>query len=379
MEKRLMVMLLILYLIGMVIGDGSYPCEKVPAIYIFGDSTFDVGTNTFLKNSSSKADFKFYGIDFPHSKPTGRFCNGYNTADQLAMLLGFQQSPFPYLYLVKHSEIFQSEILKGVNFASGGSGLLKLTGKGPYKEVVSMHEQVQQFKRVYKHISKYLNGSSSGADSRINKSIFLISVGSNDIFEFFVNATGSGANFTEVVPQFMSNLMDTYKSHLQNLINLGARKLGIVSVAPIGCVPIVRGTFGGNCSDGLNAIAELFYSSVQEMLTKLRTDCSDLKYSIGNTYNITNLIMLQDPSPLGLEDVKTACCGNETLNPLTFPPTPIGVPCSPSASVCEDRDTFLFWDQYHPTEYASYIAALSFFTAGPQFVSPTNFSILAQF
>ncbi|MED6150299.1 hypothetical protein PIB30_071068 [Stylosanthes scabra] len=369
--------MLILYL-AMVIADGGYSNGKVPAIYIFGDSTFDVGTNNFLSNSTSRADFKFYGIDFPHSKATGRFCNGYNTADQLAILLGFKESPLPYLYLENHTEIFQSEILKGVNFASGGSGLLKHTGKDPYTDVVSMHEQVQQFKRVYKHISKYLNGS-SGAQSRISKSIFLISVGSNDIFEFFVNATGSGANFTEVVPQFMSNLMDTYQSHLQNLINLGARKLGIASVAPIGCVPIVRGTFGGNCSDGLNAIAELFYSSVQEMLKKLRTDCSDLKYSIGNTFNITNLIMLQDPSPLGLEDVKIACCGNETLNPLTFPPSPIGVPCSPSASVCEDRDTFLFWDQYHPTEYASYIAALSFFTAGPEFVSPTNFSILAQF
>ncbi|XP_025703352.2 GDSL esterase/lipase At5g33370-like [Arachis hypogaea] len=114
------------------------------------------------------------------------------------------------------------------------------------------------------------------------------------------------------------------------------------------------------------------------MVSKLRIDCSDLKYSIANAYDITNLTMIDDPAPIGLNDVKTACCGNETLT-LTIPPSPIGVACSPQASVCENRDVFLFWDQYHPTEYASSIAALAFFTAGPEFVSPFNFSTLAQF
>ncbi|KAL1323257.1 hypothetical protein HN51_033609 [Arachis hypogaea] len=382
MAKRLMVML-ILYL-AMEIGHSrlllaeAYNNEpQVPAVYIFGDSTFDVGTNNFLKNSKSRADMKFYGIDFPNSEPTGRFSNGLNTADRLAILLGFQESPLPYLYLKNNTQIFQKEILKGVNFASGGSGILKHTGEFPYQEVVSMHEQIKQFKSVYSKISEYLN-ESSGAEKRINKSMFLISVGSNDIFEFFINATETGANFTEVVPQFMSNLMDTYHSHLQDLISHGARKIGIVSVPPIGCVPIVRGTFGGNCSDGINAIAQFFHSSLHAMVSKLRIDCSDLKYSVANAYDITNLTMIDDPAPIGLSDVKTACCGNETLT-LTIPPSPIGVQCSPQASVCENRDVFLFWDQYHPTEYASSIAALAFFTAGPEFVSPFNFSTLAQF
>ncbi|KAL4326473.1 hypothetical protein AHAS_Ahas13G0003600 [Arachis hypogaea] len=137
MAKRLMVML-ILYL-AMEIGHSrlllaeAYNNEpQVPAVYIFGDSTFDVGTNNFLKNSKSRADMKFYGIDFPNSEPTGRFSNGLNTADRLAILLGFQESPLPYLYLKNNTQIFQKEILKGVNFASGGSGILKHTGEFPY-------------------------------------------------------------------------------------------------------------------------------------------------------------------------------------------------------------------------------------------------------
>lgn len=54
----------------------------VPAIFIFGDSAIDIGTNNFL-NSYAKANFRYNGIDFPYSKATGRFSNGYNIGDQL--------------------------------------------------------------------------------------------------------------------------------------------------------------------------------------------------------------------------------------------------------------------------------------------------------
>lgn len=56
---------------------------EVPAIFIFGDSTADVGTNDFLPGSKFRVNFPFNGIDFPHGKPTGRFSNGLNSADFL--------------------------------------------------------------------------------------------------------------------------------------------------------------------------------------------------------------------------------------------------------------------------------------------------------
>lgn len=85
MSKRLMAMLFLflaifLAMVGLSLNvDNTEPA--IPAVYIFGDSTFDVGTNNFLPDSKSRADKQFYGIDFPNSKPTGRFSNGYNIAD----------------------------------------------------------------------------------------------------------------------------------------------------------------------------------------------------------------------------------------------------------------------------------------------------------
>lgn len=61
-----------------------------PAIFILGDSTADVGTNTLLPQSFVRADFPFHGIDFPHSRPTGRFSNAFNTADFLGQYAYYQ-------------------------------------------------------------------------------------------------------------------------------------------------------------------------------------------------------------------------------------------------------------------------------------------------
>lgn len=57
----------------------------VPAIFVFGDSTVDVGTNNFIPECRGKANFRYYGIDYPGSVPTGRFSNGYNSADSIGM------------------------------------------------------------------------------------------------------------------------------------------------------------------------------------------------------------------------------------------------------------------------------------------------------
>lgn len=64
---------------------------SVPAIYIFGDSTADVGTNNH-KHSTARANFPPYGIDFLHGQATGRFSNGFITADFLGLLSSIHES-----------------------------------------------------------------------------------------------------------------------------------------------------------------------------------------------------------------------------------------------------------------------------------------------
>jgi phospholipase/lecithinase/hemolysin len=71
-------------------GDAVQPSSKglkqVPAMYVFGDSTLDVGNNNYLAGADvPRANTPLHGIDYPGSKPTGRFSNGYNIADSIGV------------------------------------------------------------------------------------------------------------------------------------------------------------------------------------------------------------------------------------------------------------------------------------------------------
>ena len=48
---------------------------KYTAMYVFGDSLTDAGNNKYFIDSTAKADFLPYGMDFSGG-PTGRVCNG---------------------------------------------------------------------------------------------------------------------------------------------------------------------------------------------------------------------------------------------------------------------------------------------------------------
>ncbi|WOG84201.1 hypothetical protein DCAR_0103382 [Daucus carota subsp. sativus] len=319
----------------------------VPALFILGDSTADVGTNSFLTNSKVRADFLANGIDFPNSRPTGRFSNGFNSADQIAKLMGFRRSPQPFLYLVTIKAGLRRPKFRGVNFASGGAGILDITGKELV--VVPLSEQINQFATVRSNLTAAMGATKTAIF--LSKSVFSISIGSNDIFGYFAT------NSTVPKEQFIIT---------SSLYNLGARKFGIISVPPVGCCPSQR-IFNstGGCLEIQNDFARSFHSQLSTLMSRISSEIPAIKYSIGNTYEMT-MNVIENAPLFGLKDVETACCGSGTQT------------CTPEASFCSNRDEYLFWDLYHPTQAASLLAAQTLYIGEKKFVSPINFSELAE-
>ncbi|XP_004289057.1 PREDICTED: GDSL esterase/lipase At5g55050-like [Fragaria vesca subsp. vesca] len=341
---------------------------KPAAIFIFGDSTVDVGTNKLLRNSLSRADFSPNGVDFPYAIPTGRFSNGLNSADQIVRLFGYQRSPQPFLYSLKHRSTFKRDILHGVNFASGGSGIFKQTGKRNFVQVVPMGKQVKQFETVRGNITELIGFG--GTEFMLSNSLFVISIGSNDLFEL-VNWY---PNITVLEKaEYLVNLKLEYRNHLKDLYNLGARKFGIISVPPIGCCPAARVGPKSNdssvCVEELNNLALTFLAQTEDFLRTLSSELKGFKYSLGNAYEMT-MSILEDPLAFGFKDTRSACCGLGELNgklPCLFFLDP---------KLCPNRREVLFWDLYHPTDFASELAALTLYGGGTRFVTPMNFSQL---
>ncbi|KAE8655010.1 UPF0548 protein [Hibiscus syriacus] len=334
-----------------------------PAVYIFGDSTLDVGTNDLIPECQARADVAFNGIDFPYSEPTGRFSNGLNTADEIVMLMGLKRSPPPFLRLVQNMSTFKKNILNGANFASGGSGILNTTGH--YKRVISLEEQIQQFSTVRSNITN-MTGSDAQTDAILSKAFFLISIGSNDIFEYLLNITVPPSM---TIPEFNATLVSTYENHLKTLYELGARTFGILTVPPIGCTPFARAVFStpiyhkDSCFLPAQQFALAFYTEAVALLEKFSSQVQDIQYSLANTYLMTDT-MMEDMFAFGFKDISSACCGNGTYQ------------CNQTASVCSNRDEYLFWDRFHPTQRASELAALTLFGASEWLVAPMNFSQL---
>ncbi|KAM0865659.1 hypothetical protein ACQ4PT_043128 [Festuca glaucescens] len=363
---------------------------KVPAIYVFGDSTADVGSNNYLPGSAvPRANFPHNGVDFPTSRPTGRFSNGYNGVDFLALNMGFKRSPPPFLSVANRTNKQIGRGLLGVNFASAGSGILDTTGDS----IVAMSKQVEQFDTLRCNISARI--SKEAADNVLSRSLFLLSTGGNDIFAFF------SANSTPTAEQkqlFTRDLVSQYKNHMkacqplvtalsvltnivrshrsecvfvrQALYDLGARKIAVIDVPPIGCCPYPRSLHPlGACIDVLNELTRGFNKGVKDAMHSLGASLSGFKYSIGSSHAVVQSIM-KHPQRLGFKEVTTACCGSGRFNGKTG--------CTPNATLCSNRHEYLFWDLLHPTHATSKLAAVAIYNGSLHFAAPINFRQLVD-
>ncbi|KAG8065753.1 hypothetical protein GUJ93_ZPchr0004g39392 [Zizania palustris] len=339
------------------------PAEHdVPAMFVFGDSTVDVGNNNFLTNCKlqCKANYLHYGVDYPFQSPTGRFSNGYNLADQLAQKLGFDKSPPAFLSMPNGGIIPQMS--KGINFASGGSGLQDATGRAVCTEVFNMSAQVQSFTSA---VQKMGNNTAD----LISRSLIFISAGSNDVFEY----TDIPSNTTRNDTEFLQTLVASYTIHLKQLYGAGARKFGIVSPSMVGCCPSQRAIARDNkydldaygCFAAANSLSRKLYPMVYSMLRDLSADMPGMYYSLADSVGMTEPILNSTIIPdTNITVLDKACCGGAGV-------------CNLTATLCPDRGGYLFFDGYHPTDAASGVAARDLFADPGIFVHPINVQQLA--
>ncbi|KVH96552.1 Lipase, GDSL [Cynara cardunculus var. scolymus] len=267
-----------------------------------------------------------------------------------------------------------------------------------FYNIVSMSEQIKQFETIYGNLT--LVKGRHATKTLLARSMFAVSVGSNDLFGYFE----SRSTVDPVI--FINSLMTAYGCHInvsiyiisnfysqydyreielkdrhivKALYNLGARKFGIIGVPPIGCCPSQRIHNGtGGCLEIENTFARAFHSALDALMKQLASKLPEMKYALGNSYemtiNVINQAQLFTKFYLICADFKsvdTACCGEGWLNAEKT--------CTPEANMCSNRDEYLFWDLYHPTQYAAELAAMTLYNGGPQFVTPINFAQLVAY
>lgn len=310
-----------------------------PALYVFGDSVVDSGNNNHLP-TQAKSNFLPYGVDF-NGKPTGRFTNGRTIADYFANLLGLPFAP-PYLGLSKSQ---RRTIVTGMNYASGSCGILRETGKIAGM-CLSLDNQINLFQQSVKNDLPSQIKNQLQLRNHLSKSLFLVSMGSNDYFLNYLTAKDGMKPPPEVFAQF---LLAELSIRLRRLYTLGARKFLVNNIGPIGCIPGIINTMKprGECVVEVNGIV-LFYSMrLPLMLRQLQSQLPGAIF-----INSDNFLFVTDirrnPEKFGLTDMRNPCCidaGNGTL------------PCTPNKAPCKTRNEHMFFDAFHPREAVNAIFA----------------------
>ncbi|KAL9690633.1 hypothetical protein QQ045_011039 [Rhodiola kirilowii] len=181
-------------------------------MFVFGDSILDVGNNNYI-TSLAKANYVPHGIDF--GGPTGRFTNGRTIIDIIGQQIGVDLFIPPYLAPTTTGDV----ILKGVNYASGGGGILNQTGYILIKNI-NMDAQLDDFANTREDIISLI-GESAAKKLLKSNALFTIAMGSNDfINNYFVPIISKGERIFVSPQSFVTTLITKLKIQLKVTICL---------------------------------------------------------------------------------------------------------------------------------------------------------------
>ncbi|KAG5224597.1 GDSL esterase/lipase [Salix suchowensis] len=341
-------LLVIFLVLGVGLGQNVDPSggsrrEMVPAMFIFGDSLIDNGNNNNLP-SLAKANYFPYGIDF-NGGPTGRFCNGYTMVDEIAEQLGLPLIP-------AYSGASGDQVLNGVNYASAAAGILDITGRN-FVGRIPFDQQIRNFQNTLDQITNNL-----GADDvarQVGRSIFFVGMGSNDYLNNYL----------------MPNYPTRNHRQLTTLYNLGARKFVIAGLGEMGCIPsILAQSPAGHCSDSVNQLVQPFNENVKAMLSNFNANqLPGAKFIFIDVARMFREILTNSPA-YGFSVINRGCCGiGRNRGQIT---------CLPFQTPCTNREQYVFWDAFHPTEAVNVLMGRKAFNGDLSMVYPMNIEQLAN-
>lgn len=299
-------------------------------ILVFGDSSVDSGNNNFL-NTTIRANFLPYGKDFFRGHPTGRFSNGRLATDFIAEALGYTKAVPAFL----KPRLRRKDILHGVSFASADSGYDDLTAN--LNSVLSLSKQVDYYLRQYKIKLAKLVGVRKSQEI-IRNAVAVLSMGTNDFLQNYFLEPIRPKQYT--LEEYQNYLASCMFESVKKMHGLGIRRLVVVGVPPVGCMPLVRTLNGQDtCVEKYNNFSSTFNAKIKAKLATTWTTLG-VQSAYVDAFGIMQAAV-NNPKLYGLNEVSKGCVGTGTVE--------MGDSCR-GVGTCSDASGYVFWDAVHPTE-----------------------------
>ncbi|XP_021727610.1 GDSL esterase/lipase EXL3-like [Chenopodium quinoa] len=310
---------------------------KVPAFIVFGDSIVDPGNNNYIE-TVGRADFPPYGRDFPGGVATGRYSNGKIPSDFFAEELGIKEFVPPYL----DPKLNINDLVTGVSFAFGAAGYDPDSAK--LANVMTLQDQLNLFRGYIKKLKDAVGENTTS--TIISQSVYLVCAGSNDITNTYFSLPFARLHYKNV-SAYTGVMVNWASSFVQELYALGARRIGVISAPPCGCLPSQRTLHGGlfrSCVKEENEASILFNNKLFIELNSLNQKLVGSRFVYLDIYNPL-LDLINNPSQSGFTVVNRGCCGTGNIE-VSFLCTKF------DPGTCKNASKFIFWDSFHPTEAA---------------------------
>ncbi|KAM3361967.1 GDSL esterase/lipase isoform X1 [Capsicum galapagoense] len=335
--------------------------QQVPCYFIFGDSLVDNGNNNNIQ-SLARANYLPYGIDFPGG-PTGRFSNGKTTVDVIAEQLGLYNIP-PY------ASAKGRDILRGVNYASAAAGIREESGR-QLGARIPFSGQVNNYRNTVQQVVQILGNENAAADY-LKKCIYSIGMGSNDYLNNYFMPLSYSTSKQFTPEQYADVLIQQYTEQLKILYDIGARRFALIGVGPIGCSPNALAQYspdGRTCVPKINEPIQLYNNKLKALVDNMNGNTPDANFSYIDAYGIFQHL-IENFSAFGFRVTNAGCCGVGRNKGL--------ITCLPFLKSCPNRNEYLFWDAFHPTEAANIIIGRRSYRAQSSDAYPFDISRLAQ-
>lgn len=295
MPTRLLPVMIRSFALVLALGLASTAALALPVysdIYTFGDSLSDTGN---LASLFPDGDLEPVAAQVGYGT-NGRFSNGPLWHEYLADALGVARAT--------------NSTNGGNSYAHAGAQVNNAVGVSA--GILTQHSQYQS-----------ASGGSADPDG-----LYIAWVGANDLL-----ALGAELNPLQVIEARLDALMGM----LTGLLDSGVNTLLVPNLPNLGSIPQVLGT--------PDAVAATFLTSVwntglEQRLTDLGTNNSASIFYL-DVFSQFNAI-LSDPAAAGFSNTTEGCRYVENAGPLNLP----------TEFSCANANSYVFWDQMHPTTAA---------------------------
>ncbi|KAF5738830.1 GDSL esterase/lipase APG [Tripterygium wilfordii] len=163
--------------------------------------------------------------------------------------------------------------------------------------------------------------------------------------------------------QYGLSLVGSFTRFVKDLYGLGARKLGVTSLPPLGCLPAAITLFGFHkpgCVSGINADVQKFNKRIDSASKALQKQLPGLKVVIFDIYKPLYDIV-NSPSNYGFKEARRGCCRTGRVGATVFlcNPTTLAGTCPNATEWKEESVTFSCLLEHKVSQFTTRVAHLN--------------------